>query len=53
MTLSAGDGCVSEDDHGAHVEDGLYRASWRQGDHRQLVKADLGCWQWRWQGEKL
>lgn len=35
------------------MEDGLDGAAWRQGDQGQLVKADLGCWQWRWQGEKL
>lgn len=38
-TLSTGDGCISEDHHGAHVEDGHVEdgvdgAAWRQGDQK-------------------
>lgn len=52
-SLSTGEGCISEDHCGAHMEDGLDGAAWSMGDQGESVRADLGHWQWRWEGEKL
>ena len=50
MFLSTGEGCLSEDRQGDHVEDGLVLQP-EVRETRESVRTHTGHWQWRW-GER-
>ena len=50
MFLSIGEGCLSEDHQGDHVQDGLVLQP-EVRETRESVRTHTGHWQWRW-GER-